>query len=370
MTRRAWLLNGWQRLGCLLAVCSLVAPVFGQNDDPAIGDKPLSELLKQLRSENRGFQVRAARALSEAPEELRAAIIPKVIPLLKSERENDRFVAAQTLGNYGPVARAAVPDLIPVLKGTQYERNRAAAAKALGQILKDAQPGDEAEQVTQALVVLFEDSYDDVRREAVAACGMIGPAAKSCIPHLTDRLKDWPRRLPDDGTRLVRKAAAWTCGRMGPLAAQHVDLIITRLHSEGDTVPEMVEALGLIGPVRDNMVPNIIDKLERVDLNVGYELETQSYIALKRFGPKAMPALSFLMRILRNTPDNRVRIEPLIAATKVIGAIGPEAKEAVPLLEKMTTYQSHGHAQISKEKHDELHAAAKAALAAVTGKEK
>ena len=103
-------------------------------EDPAIASddgaerKPLSEWVNQLRSANCGLQLKAARALSKAPAEMYAKIVPQVIPVLKSERENDKFVAAQVLGNYGPAAKAAVPDLLPMLKGTQYERNRAAAA--------------------------------------------------------------------------------------------------------------------------------------------------------------------------------------------------------------------------------------------------
>lgn len=66
-----------------------------------IGGKQLSEWIKQLQSDNRGLQLRAARTLSEAPVESRPTIVPKVIPLLKSERENDKIVSAQILGEYG-----------------------------------------------------------------------------------------------------------------------------------------------------------------------------------------------------------------------------------------------------------------------------
>jgi hypothetical protein len=39
------------------------------------------------------------------------------------------------------------------------------------------------------------------------------------------------------------------------------------MHAEGDYMPETVEALGLIGPVHENVVPNIVDKLEVADVN-------------------------------------------------------------------------------------------------------
>jgi len=184
-----------------------------------LNGKPLSQWIQQLRSENRGLQLRAARALTEAPENLRPTIVPLLIPVLKSERENDRFVAAQVLGSYGPGARPAVPSLLPLLSDMQFERNRAAAAKALGQILKDAQPDEEVEKVTQALTRKINeewDAYSDVRREAVYAIGMIGPAARSAIPKLTRALTDVdPVHKLGGERRFVRAAAPWACGRMG-----------------------------------------------------------------------------------------------------------------------------------------------------------
>ena len=207
-------------LNCVLAEDDPPSPGSSGVAGPQVGDKPLSELLKDMRSKNRGDQMRAARALSEAPTNLHARIMPQVIPVLKSERENDKFVAAQVLGVYGPIARSAVPDLLPMLKGTQYERNRAAASKALGQILKDAKSDKEIDEVTTALIEAFKDQYPDVRREAVTACGMIGPAAKACIPKLAPLLNE------SQGAPCGQSvAAAFTCERMGPLAKEHVDLL-------------------------------------------------------------------------------------------------------------------------------------------------
>lgn len=337
-------------------------------DNPEIGGKPLSEVIKQLRSDNRGFQMRASRALVDAPADLKPAIAPKVMPLLKSERENDKFVAAQVLGECGPLARSAVPDLLPMLKGTQYERNRSAAAKALGQILKDAKPDKEVEDVADALIAKLDEEYDgysDVRREAMYAIGMIGPAAKKTIPKFTKGLTDYREHSAEH--QMVRQVSAWTCGRMGPLAAEHMDRLLAMLHSEGDQIPEIAEAIGRIGPLNENVVMSLVDRLER--LPGGWSpCKASAYGALEVFGAKAMPAVQYMMRVLRETPENRVPIEPLIAATRVVGKIGPAAKDALPLIEKMAKYESHPHAEISKEWHDKLHKEASAAIEAVGGK--
>jgi hypothetical protein len=356
---------------CMSLVVFISTAVAGDGDDPKIKGKPLSKLIKQLTGSNRGLQVRAARAISEATPEQIPKVVPKLIPILKSDRENDRFVAAQTLGNYGPPAREAVPLLVPLLKGTQHERNRAAAAKALGLILEDAKPSEEIDKVAAALTAKFNEDYDqyeDVRRESVRALGMIGPAAKSCIPKLTRALKDHGDHLPD--LRGVRKEAAWTCGRMGPLAKEHMDLLISMMHQEGEWIPEIVEAIGRIGPVHENVVPNIIDKMEKTGKGHadGWSSKKKAYEALEGFGEKALPAKDYLIRVLRETPNNRVPLEPLIASCRALAAMGPKAKDALPMLEKMKTYISHPHAQIPKEKHDLLHKEAEAAIKAVSAK--
>ncbi len=352
-----------------MALTVFVFAIAAEEEDPKIKGKPLSKLIAQLTGTNRGLQVRAARALSEATSEQIAKIVPKLVPILKSDRENDRFVAAQTLGNYGPPARDAVPLLVPLLKGTQHERNRAAAAKALGLILKDAKPSEEIEKVAAALTSKFNEDYDqyeDVRRESVRALGMIGPAAKSCIPKLTRALKDHGNHLPD--LRGVRKEAAWTCGRMGAPAKEHMDLLISMMHQEGQDVPEIVEAIGRIGPIHENVVSNIIDKIEKTGGHGdGWSFKSKAYAALEGFGPKALSAKDYLIRVLRETPNNRVPLEPLIASCRVLAAMGPKAKDALPMLQKMATYVSHPHAEIPKEKHDVLHKEAEAAIKAVGG---
>jgi hypothetical protein len=313
--------------------------VIAQDEDMVLQGKPVSEWIKQLRSENRGLQLRAAQVLSSAPTNLYERIIPQVIPVLRSERENDRFVAAQVLGSYGPGAKNAVPDLLPLLEGTQYERNRAAGAKALGQILKDAQPSEEIDKVVQALIKLFRDKYSDVRREAVVACGMIGPAAKLCIPHLPELFSDGEN--PWGENALVRRSAAWACGRMGSLGAEHIDRLINMMFTH--PFPEVVEAIGEIGPVNENVVKNVMRRMEQVmnvhDLLLG-EPKAKDYLptcfaVLEKFGPKASPAVPLMKRLLKEQPREYGGPHIPVLALKVLGAIGPDAKDAIPEIEKL-----------------------------------
>ncbi|MBM4038431.1 MAG: HEAT repeat domain-containing protein [Planctomycetes bacterium] len=326
-------------------VAVLACLCWAEEAEPELEGKPLSQWVRQLRSDNRGLQVRAARTLGAAPGELHAGIVPLVLPVLKSERENDKFAAAQVLGECGPAARKAVPDLLPMLEGTQYERNRAAAAKALGQILKEAKPDAEIAKVTEALIVAFRDKYSDVRREAVKACGVIGLAAKACIPHLKTPLAQGDQLLgshQDQEYRLVRRAAAWTCGRMGPLAAGHMDLLISRMHAEGQHCPEIVEAIGLIGPVHDNVVPNILDKMEQKD--GGTVWQTESWQALQRFGAKAEAVLPFAKRFITEprfygTNNSREREALVIEVLRFLRVAGPKAVDCLPQVENLANYK-------------------------------
>lgn len=311
-----------------VASCTVVYGRVLAQEAPMIDGKPIKEWVKQLTEENRGLQVRAAKTLAAAPVELRSQIVPIILPLLKSERENDRFVVAQTLGEYGVLSKAAVSDLLPMLKGTQYERNRAAAAKALGQILKDAKFDKEIDEVTAALIEAFKDSYEDVRREAVTACGMIGPAAKACIPYLAPLLKE----PPGSQYNLVSAATARTCERMGPLAAEHVDLLITIMHRYASSqTPAYVLALGAIGPVQDNIVPNIMNKMEQTDQTISWQMEP--YQVLERFGPKAAPAVDLLDRFLR---ESKLTPAQVAQTMKTLKAIGPAAKNALKTVEELT----------------------------------
>jgi hypothetical protein len=300
-------------------------------EDPLVGEKPLSEVIKQLKSENKGLQLRAAKALIEAPAELRPKLMPRMMELLKSERENDKYVAAQVLGECGPAAKAAVPDLLPMLEGTQYERNRAAAAKALGQILKDAKPSDEIEKVTKALIAVFRDKYPDVQRESVYACGMIGPAAKSCLPHLVAPLEYGIHYSSSDAPYfLVRGATVWTLGRMGPLAASYSDRLIARLHYEGSRLPGIVEAMGNIGPVNENVIPNIIDAIEAAGRPGDCAaFKAKAFETLAKFGEKSSKVVPVMRRMLRVTTGDEPR--PIQEAIlKALPAMGPAAKEAAP----------------------------------------
>jgi HEAT repeat protein len=256
--------------------------------------------------------------------------------MLGHKRENLLCWVAQVLGSYGPEARPAVPGLLPLLEGTQFERNRAASAKALGLILVDAKPCEEVEKVAQALSEKYNEEYDkysDVRREAVRAVGMIGPAAKKVIPKLHRGLIDYRKHSREH--QMVRQQSAWAAGRMGPLAKMHIDRLISMLHQEGHQLPEIAWAIGEIGPVHENVVPNLVDKMEKSMRYTGLVL--RSLEALEKFGDKSAPAVDFLMYYMQK---GRPTTKTFIQTLKTLKAIGPKAKKAVPVVTKYKDIKS------------------------------
>jgi hypothetical protein len=263
------------------------------------------------------------------------------------------------------MARVAVPDLLPMLKGTQYERNRAAAAKALGQILKDAQPSEEIDKVTEALTASFRDLYEDVRREAATACGMIGPAGKACIPHLKPLLEEPPGAGPNANS----VATAWTCERMGPLAREHVDLLITLIHrNENLSTPAYVLALRAIGPVQDNIIPNIIDMIESAgrggDCGV---FKAAAFATLASFGEKSAAVVPYIRRTLQSQMYGNDGTVISTAMMKALPAFGAASKEAAPeILAQIRYAEEH---LVAYPECVALREEAKKAYKAVTGQE-
>jgi hypothetical protein len=347
----------------LVLAAAFGAPAKGE-DQVTVKGKPLSRWIKQLTGSNRGLQIRAARALSKAPEAVRPKIIPALIKVLGSERENDRFVAAQTLGEYGPVARPAVPALMPLLEGSQYERNRAAAAKALGQILKDAEPSEEVAGVVKVLISKLTDQYADVRREAVYACGMIGPEAKSFLAHAAPLLKEHrPGYAVYEGYG-IRCAAAWAVGRMGTHAKGMIDLLIAMMHADAHVNPNLMWAIGQVGPVHENVIPNIMDKVESAGRAGDYGgMKKAAFESLAGFGEKSAQVVPLARRLLR---DRTYPMQPPLRAAvmEMLAAIGPKAKEAVPEIEADIRM---GAGKPDDAAYRELHEQAMKAYKAVTG---
>jgi HEAT repeat protein len=247
--------------------------------------------------------------------------LPSFLVALKAEPRDakDKFTyreihsnVARVLGLIGPRAREAVPRLIELLKDRE---------RGIGAAVMEAQAG-------------------------------IGPAAKDAIPALIAELK-WSLQKGHGG----RGPPAEALGRIGPAAKDAVPALIEALEGKGGTdgVAEAAEALGRIGPVSDKVVPALIAAISRpIGVKEGNAIARAlaqmgaeavpplaavlsrrdqgyhfAYFALAGIGQEAKGAMPALIADLKRK-DSAGRDRRL--AMEALGAIGPGAREAVPLL--------------------------------------
>jgi hypothetical protein len=140
---------------------------------------------------------------------------------------------------------------------------------------------------------------------------------------------------------MVSVAAAGACERMGPLAKEHVDLLISLLFRyASDQTPAYVKALGAIGPVQDNIVPSIMDFMER---GAAWR-HIETWQVLHKFGAKSEQVVPYAKRFLTNPQfygrsDGRHRELLVIEAMKFLQVAGPKAAEAMPQVEALINYK-------------------------------
>lgn len=251
----------------------------------AIGDIPPAEkvsiLLQALENDDWRVRKGAAQALEQLGPEKAADAVPSLIHSLnKDENTNVRLAVAAAL------RRMKTADAIPAFSralNDEDERIRQISAQALTEI------GSEAADAVSALIPGLEDEDKAVRWAVAQALAAIGPAAESAVPSLTTAL--------DDEYWRVRQAAA--------------------------------EALQSIGPGAETAVPALIQTTENALIDYHFRLFAAASGALVNIGNKSVPAL---IQVLEEGNVNGRQ-----AAAGVLGAIGPEAADAMPVLTQALT---------------------------------
>lgn len=228
--------------------------------------------------EHEDWQVRkgAAQALERLGPEKAAAAVPALIHILNKDENTDVWLAAAAA-----LRRMQMADAIPAFSRAlddEDERVRQISAQALAEI------GSEAANTVPALIHRLEDEDKAVRLAAAQALAAIGPAAETVVPNLILAL--------DDDYWRVRQAAA--------------------------------EALQSIGPGAVTAVPALIQTTENALTDYHFRLFAAASGALVNIGHEAVPAL--IQVVEEGTVNGRQ------AAAGVLGAIGPEATDAIPVL--------------------------------------
>jgi HEAT repeat protein len=165
------------------------------------------------------------------------------------------------------------------------------------------------------------------RYRAVHALGAIGPEAREAVPALAVIMRQDPESR-------LRVAAALALSKMRQASVNAVPALAEALRDEDKQVRMYaIIALAALGRESHPAVPALTAAM-RDDTNETYvntfafTIQEEAAIALGRASagtPEAVPAL---METLRTSPSERMRQ----SATRALGIVGAQARDAVPLL--------------------------------------
>jgi HEAT repeat protein len=108
--------------------------------------------------------------------------VPALTRLLKDDNSEVRYDATEALRAIGAAAKSAVPALIPLLQDQGWYKTRVIAAGALAEI------DPKNPNIVPALGLALGDDMREVRASAAAALGRLGPGAKAALPALKKAL--------------------------------------------------------------------------------------------------------------------------------------------------------------------------------------
>jgi HEAT repeat protein len=173
--------------------------------------------------------------------------------------------------------------------------------------------GRNTAMAADALIRALGDDNAGLRRAAATALGGIGPRARNAAPRLLEAAKG-------DRDVLVQRHAIHALGRLGEGAEVAVDWL-TGLLGDGEKGGAAADSLGRI-------IDAPTDALLRV-LRAGDEAARRhAAAALAPLGTRAAKAVPALREVYETTDS----VEVKRAVAELFGAIGPEAKPAIPVL--------------------------------------
>lgn len=313
----------------------------------------------------------AIELLGEIGPEARPAV-PTLLAAVDDPRLSIRFAAVDALGAIGPEANSAIKRLELALRDTKtysypfahsswcLSDNAAVALRRIG-------PAS-----TSVLLAALEDRNERVRYNAANALGYLPASDEKVIPALV--------KLLDDQDAAVRATAAYALGRIGPKAAAAAPNLAARLNDKGEwtfypsfdigsttTVgAHILAALKDISPEPKSIVPIIVQDLKKTRHVSGAMRET-----LQRLGPEAKEAvpvieallgdpdegLAAAMALARIKPDHEGLLERLrmslvdkrddasVSAARGLGDLGRMASAALPDLYVQLEHQKEPSAK-------------------------
>jgi len=281
---------GKEALPSLIRALSKGDPVFLQAVVATLGDMgsvAVPSLVDSLHGQRRELLERRYSALALAQI---GASDRRVVPALAKSLEDDdpdvRIAALDALGRVGSAAADTIDEVIKL--AVDQRETLAVREAALGAMARIA-PADPA--VNRTLVEAVADGNPEIYRAAVAglidARGQGGAAGD--VRGLIGQLQS--------GTESARISAAERLGNMGSFAAAAIgplNAVLADRNNGTGLRAAAAKALGMIGPVAESAVPELIRVLEEDDP----QLRDAAVVALDRIGPQTqtIPALLEAMR--------------------------------------------------------------------------
>lgn len=290
--------------------------------DPALKAALLRSLEKESDS---GALAYLVRALRHVPGE---DTLKSVLPHLRDADPGVHDSAVVTVaelcrqlppGKDRPLVRRAVQEMVLALKD---KTKRAQVAWALQYLIPEAE--DALDTLVWALEDpdSFPDSPNMIRTGIIRAIGAIGPRALKAAPALV-------QALHKDPNWQARVFAADALVNLGPEAAKFVPALVQALKDDMDQVRgAAAQALGKLGPRSAEAVPHLLHTLKTATSG---KTKASAATALHFIGMKGRrTAIPVLIEALSD-PDPQVAL-PVAC---VLGQIGPDASEALPLLRRL-----------------------------------
>ncbi len=268
--------------------------------------------------------------------------VPGLIDALQSGDLQTQMLAAQGLRHIGQPAQAAVPVLVELGTGRGRSSIQIEAAGALPPIDLSA-----ARKVMVSWLPKLQDPDPQVRRDAAASLGALGPVAKPAVHSLLGIAND-PNTIVRD--RVVRALAAIalpselvTRGLIQALQDPEWTVryaAVTLYSFNGVVSPESLAALRPLAHDSNEMVARLAqsavaaaDRPVPVSVHI-FSLDqggdrTLPLLQLTKFGPRAAEAVPKLSLILAAERP----LERYLAAC-ALESIGPGATQALPALQR------------------------------------
>jgi len=269
--------------------------------------------------------------------------VPGLIEDLQGSDVQAQPLAAMHLGHIGPDAKSAVPALLTIATASPTSYAVTTAAGALPTIDLSA-----ARQVMDAWLPRLQDSNPQMRRDAAATLGALGPTAKPAVPAFV--------LLLNDQDTVVRERATRALGSIGlPIDAVMRGLMqalrdpegtvrhaaVSQFSFSGFSSPKSLAVLRDLMKDSDRTVARLaqsaVASAERptqvsvysMMLNQGTN-RTYTLHQLAKLGPHAAEAVPGIAAILTTEQP----LERYLAAC-ALEEIGPAAKESAPALQRV-----------------------------------